>query len=144
MRSSRLRRRAPLAPFALLSTLLAAGTASAHASGITSAEFPSLDTGCNGCHQSAVPTPTVTLLADQTCLTAGGSATIRATVTSTNGTEAGWNLRISSGAGTLAVGGSDSAQTQVLSGEVTHTMPKMAAADTLIHFSAVYTAPNTA
>jgi MYXO-CTERM domain-containing protein len=140
--------------FALsLVVLLFSRTASARSAGITSSAFPNAATGCNGCHTSNVNTPTVTLTAGQACIYTGGNTLLSTTITNSNIASdpnpsgmggGGWNLRITGGAGTLGLGGTDSALTQVLSGEITHMNgPKLPSDDGLIHFSAMYNAPST-
>ncbi|HEY3594278.1 MAG TPA: choice-of-anchor V domain-containing protein [Polyangiaceae bacterium] len=125
------------------SVFFVAGNAQAFPTGVNSSQFPSLTTGCNGCHSGGTA-PSVTLTADSNCLSTGATTILHGTVTATNGNEAGWNLRVSIGAGALSVGGADSSLTQLRNAEITHTAPKTAAADNLIHFSATYTAPANA
>jgi hypothetical protein len=125
------------------SVFFVAGNAQAFPTGVNSSQFPSLTTGCNGCHSGGTA-PSVTLTADSNCLSTGATTILHGTVTATNGNEAGWNLRVSIGAGALSVGGADSSLTQLRNAEITHTAPKTAAADNLVHFSATYTAPANA
>jgi MYXO-CTERM domain-containing protein len=110
----------------------------AYGSGIASSSFPSLATGCNGCH-SGGSAPTVTLTASATTITPGQQVTLTLTVSRTNGNTAGFNLRTDK-AGTFATGGAASSDTQTTAGtaEMTHTAPKSASTGT-VNFSCVWT-----
>ena len=122
-------------------TFLAAPGVHAFSGGITSTSF-SATNGCNDCHSGGM-VPTVTLTGP-----AGvdPSSTHEYTLTVSNvGSQdlAGLNVAIADGL--LAVGGSDSASTQALTGaggrdEITHTAPK-AGVGGVTTFTFLWTAP---
>ena len=74
--------------------------------GVRSSQFPNLATGCNGCHtDTTAATPDVVITSDASCIYVGASTVIHTTITNSNSGGGGWNLRITSGGGTLATGG---------------------------------------
>ncbi len=100
--------------------LLPAGPAYAFSGGITTASFGA--SGCNQCHSSGTP-PTTTLVGP-TSVSGGSTHTYTLTVTNP-GAQTHAGLNVSTTSGTLAMGGADSALTQVLSGQITHTGRKL-------------------
>lgn len=125
----------------LLAALLAAGTAGAFSSGITSASFPNQATGCNGCHNSpgAMMTPTVTLTPSSSTATSGQALTLTFVITNAGQSAAGLNLRAS--AGTLSA---IDANTQKLNGQITHALNGKTPVNGAVTFTASWTAPSTA
>jgi hypothetical protein len=130
-------------PIALLIAVIAmAAQAHAFSTGIASTSFGA--SGCNQCH-SGGSTPTVTLTGP-TGLVAGSTAAYTLQITAIGSqNEGGLNVRATDG--TLAVGGSDSANTQTIAGaggfaEITHTGPKTQSSG-FVTFSFLWTAPST-
>jgi len=115
--------------------MLYGAAAQAFSTGITTGSFGA--SGCNQCHSGG--TPPTTTLSGPTAVGSGTTNTYTLTVTNP-GSQTHAGLNVSTTAGTLAIGGPSSAQTQVLSGQITHTSRKINAAG-VTTFSFDWTAP---
>ena len=142
MMSARVRR--GLVALAVVLIHLHGQPAQAFSTGITTLSFASPSLGCNnvGCH-SGGQTPTVTLSGPM--VVAPGSTNEYTLMIDAIGSQKNGGLNVSALLGTLAVGGADSAGTQVFGGtggrkEVTHTKAK-AAVGGVVTFSFLWTAP---
>src|SRR4051812_47787120 len=91
---------------------------------------------CASCHTGGT-NPVVQLTADSTCMTVGTSTTVHVAVSNPNGGGAGLDLRITSGAASLSIGGADSAGTQLVNSEIVQTTRKGAGASGFTVFSAI-------
>jgi len=112
-----------------------------HASGVTSAALGS--SGCNACHGGGRE-PRVTLALSEHSILAGQPVTFTLTVSTTNGSCAGLNIRTSA-AGLFEVGGTDAASTKTTASgtEMTQTSCKSSGGDNVV-FTGVWTpAPST-
>ena len=105
---------AAVAWFGLLAPLLPGAVARAHQNGIVSQ-------GCDGCHNGG-KTPTVTLTADPMNPAVGQAVTVTIGVSQTNGPAAGFYITTARAVGTFRI---SEAGTQLVSGGVTHTMPRI-------------------
>jgi hypothetical protein len=127
----------------LASTVILASSSTSHAfsGGITTLSFgPS---GCNQCHSGGMA-PTVTL-SGPTTVGAGSQSEYTLQIAHMGAGQTFGGLNVSAGDGALATGGSDSANTQTLTGsggrdEVTHTSRK-AAVSGVTTFTFLWTAP---
>lgn len=115
--------------------LLAAGPAYGWSGGITTANFGA--SGCNQCHSGG--TDPTTTLSGPTSVGSGSTNTYTLTVTNP-GSQTHAGLNVSATGGTFAVGGGDSALTQVDSNQITHSGRKMNVAGTTT-FTFNWTAP---
>ena len=102
----------------------------ASSTGITSPGFGSM--GCNGCHLGgAAPSVSIT---GPTSLSSGATGVYRVTVSTPNGSHAGFNLSASANGVMTTIGSAAGSQVQILSGsfgfpEATHSSPKLDSAD---------------
>jgi hypothetical protein len=129
-------------------TLLgAARLAEARSAGIASTEFTVPGNGCHNCHvTNPGVAPNVSLMADDTSLTAGQQITLTFTVTSgapVTQTHAGFNIRADK-EGVFATGGPSSSGTRTITGangwlEATHSGRKMNDAGGVAIFTILWT-----
>ncbi|MBX5480551.1 MAG: putative metal-binding motif-containing protein, partial [Myxococcaceae bacterium] len=115
-------------------TALCASSAWAYPTGI----FGLGPFGCNACHSGGTD-PTVTVQLPKTEVVGGETITATVTVTTPNGTLAGFNLTAASG--TMSNPGP---QVQVSGASATHTSPKSEDSNGNVTFTVDWTAPSTA
>ena len=126
-----------------LIAVLVPSMASAFSTGVGTGSFPDAPQGCNfafGCHTGGLA-PTVTLSGPTTVTPGSVNTYLLEIVALGSQLDAGFNA--SASAGSLAVGGADSALTQLLLGEMTHTARKTNVGG-VTRFSFDWTAPGTA
>ncbi len=135
-----------LATSALLSwacVLFSVSGTFAFSTGIDTSSFPNPTDGCNFCHNGG--TAPLVSISGPTSVAAGSTNEYTMIITDMSmpaGQPFG-GLNVSALDGTFAVGGSQSASTQVLFGEITHTAPKAQGGSGSVEFSFLWTAPLT-